>query len=489
MPIVEIRGRPKHLYSIHNKMIKEEIPFDEIYDLLALRIIVPTVADCYLALGTVHELWAPLPQLFYDYIARPKGNGYQSLHTKVLGPSGQPLEIQIRTVEMHAVAEYGIAAHWTYKEGKASIDESSRLGTLRKQLFDWSSDSAMSSDFLRTMSTDLFSEQVFVFTPKGDVIDLPQGSTPVDFAFRVHSQLGLTLVGAKVNGQLVPLSTTLQNGDVCELLTRSNASPSLDWLEFVRSAHTKSKLRAHFRKLTKTEDAQRGRVALEKELKYLGLDAKKYLGEDKLQKIAEATDACENGTDLLAKVGTGLIGVQSMVSRLRGLVQEAAPEQIQLTQTKEGKLALSTEGLDNVLVPRAKCCGPIPGDDVIGYVTRGRGIVIHRRVCPNAQAYMTTEPERLINYVWIPDGSVYAVSLRLVAVNRTGLLMDVSTIFGESRTNVSALKVKTLANQTAEIDLTIDVKDTHHLAQMITKIGNYSDVISIVRLFGRTSTK
>lgn len=484
--LVDVRGRPKHLYSIFNKMVKQGIPFEEIYDLLAVRIIVDTIPDCYVALGIVHELWVPIMSLFYDYIARPKSNGYRSLHTKVVGPSGQPLEIQIRTDEMHQIAEHGIAAHWTYKEGRASLEETKRLKGLREQLRDWSSDSRLSTDFLRSLSTDLFGEQVFVFTPKGDVIDLPKGSTPVDFAFRVHSQLGMTLIGAKVNGQMTPLNTELQNGDVCELITRSNATPSMDWLEFVKSAHTRSKLRSYFRKLTKDQDAERGRTALEKELRWLGLDPKRYMGEDKLQKVADSLDACENPTDVLAKVGTGLLGVQSVVSKLRGLVQEAAPvDQIQITKTKEGKLALATGGLESVLVTRGRCCSPIPGDDVVGYVTRGRGIVIHRRVCPNAQAFMTSEPDRLISYDWIADGGVYAVSLRLIALNRTGLLMDISTIFGESRTNVVGMNVKTLPNQTAEIDITIDVRDTEHLSQMMTKISHFSDVLSIVRMFGR----
>jgi guanosine-3',5'-bis(diphosphate) 3'-pyrophosphohydrolase len=488
--LVDVRGRPKHLYSIFNKMVKQRVPFEEIYDLLALRIIVETVPDCYVALGIVHELWVPIMALFYDYIAAPKPNGYQSLHTKVVGPSGQPLEIQIRTLEMHEIAEHGVAAHWTYKEGRASLDETSRLGSLRKQLFDWSSDARLSSDFLRNLSTDLFGEQVFVFTPKGDVIDLPMGSTPVDFAFRVHTQLGMTLVGAKINGQLQPLSTPLKNGDVCQLLTRSNASPSIDWLEYVKSAHTRGKLRTYFRKLTKDEDAQRGRTAVEKELRWLGLEPKRYLGEDKLQKLAETIDACENGTDVFAKVGTGLLGVQSVIAKLRGLVPEApSVEQIMVTQTKEGKLTISKGALENVLVTRGRCCSPIPGDDVVGYVTRGRGIVLHRRVCPNAEGFMATEPDRLMNYDWVADGSVYGVSLRLVAVNRLGLLMDVSTIFGESKTNVVALKVKTLPNQTAEIDITIDVRNTEHLAQMITKISHFGDVLSIMRMFGRITSK
>lgn len=484
--IQEIRGRPKHLYSIFNKMRKQGLPFEEIYDLLALRIIVDAIPDCYVALGIVHEAYVPIPSLFYDYIARPKPNGYQSLHTKVLGPSNQPLEIQIRTRQMHEIAEHGVAAHWTYKEGTTSIDETKRLSRLREQLFDWSSDSLTSSDFLRSVSTDLFAEQVFVFTPKGDVIDLPKDSTAVDFAFRVHTRIGMTLVGAKVNGAIVPLPTKLKNGDVVELLTRSNAQPSLDWLEFTKSAHARSRIRAHFRKLNKDEDVQRGREALDKELKSLGLDPKLFLGEEKLSKVAEQIDNCESASDLLAKVGTGVVSAQNIASKLRGSTQEpSTAPQIQVTKTKEGKLSLSATGLDGILVSRAKCCNPIPGDDVIGYVTRGRGIVLHRKVCPNAVAYTNAEPERLLPYTWPPDGNVYAVGLKIVSINRTGLLMDISTILGESKTNVSALNVKTLPNHTAEIDLTIDVRDTEHLAFVMNKVSNFSDIISILRMFGR----
>ncbi len=489
MKILDIRGRPKHLYSIFNKMVQQKVDFDEIYDLLALRIIVESVPDCYVALGVVHEAHIPIPSLFYDYIARPKPNGYQSLHTKVVGPQGQPLEIQIRTRQMHEVAEHGVAAHWTYKEGKASLDESKRLSTLRQQLFDWSTDSRTSSDFLRSVSTDLFSEQVFVFTPKGDVIDLPKDSTPVDFAFRVHTQLGMTLVGTRVNGTMVPLSTKLQNGDVVELITRSNATPSLDWLEFTQSAHTRSKLRGYFRKQTKDADASRGKDALEKELRSMGLDPRAFLGEEKLAKVAEHMDSVETAQDVLAKVGAGLASAQSVVSKLRGTNPTDAPtaDRIEVTKTKEGKLTLVTGGLDNVLLNRAKCCSPIPGDDVVGYVTRGRGIMIHRKVCPNAMAFQLSEPDRLLPYQWPKDGQSYAVTLKILSVNRHGLLMDVSTIFGESKTNVSAAKVKTLPNQTAEIDVTIDVTDTQHLAQIMTKISNFSDVISILRMFGRTA--
>ncbi len=487
---VEVNGRPKHLYSIFNKMVKQGVPFEEIYDLLALRVIVPDLQDCYQVLGIVHDLWHPIPGLFYDYIARPKSNGYQSLHTKVVGPSGTPLEVQIRTRKMHEIAEFGVAAHWTYKEGaKGSHDETGKMTRLREQLFDWSTDARLSSDFLRNVSTDLFQEQVFVFTPKGDVIDLPTESTPVDFAFRVHSQLGLTLIGAKVNGIMSPLSTRLSNGDVVELITRSNAQPSLDWLEFVKSAHTKTKLRGYFRKQSKEVDAQRGRDALERELRAMGLDPKSFIGEDKLKEIASNYDGCESSIDVLARLGSGTTSVQNVIAKLRGEIPEPeAQDQIQITRSREGKLTIGNDR-GGILVNRGKCCNPIPGDEVMGYVTRGRGIMIHRKVCPNVLNYMATEPERLLAYEWPSDGNVYPVSLKIVSVNRQGLLMDISTIFGESKTNVSAARIQTLPNQTAEIQVTIDVEDTKQLAYVMNRISNFGDVISILRLFGRAMAK
>lgn len=486
---VEVKGRPKHLFSIFNKMVKQGLDFTEIYDLLAMRILVDESAQCYLALGVIHELWVPVRGLFFDYIATPKSNGYQSIHTKVMGPHGHPIEVQIRTKQMHAVAEYGVAAHWTYKEGKAALDETARLTRLRQQLFDWSTDARTSSDFLRSLSTDLFSEQVFVFTPKGDVLDLPKNSTPIDFAFRVHTEVGLTTVGARVNGSIVPLHTKLQNGDVVELITRSNGQPSLDWLEFTQSSHARNKLRAHFRRASRTEDAIRGKDALERELKSLGLEPREFLGEGNLNQIASQMVGCENGEDLLAKVGSGLLTVQSVVLKLRGTTPTApTQDRIQTNRTKEGKLEL-TKGLDNVLLRRAKCCDPIPGDEVVGYVSRGRGIMIHRKMCTNAMRYQTTEPERLMSLDWPSDGSSYAVMLKIITVNRQGLLMDISTIFSETHVNVSAARIRTMPNHTAEIEVTIDVKDTANLQHVMAKIGNFSDVISILRTFGRTAAK
>ena len=484
---VEVHGRPKHLYSIWNKIAKHGFKFEEIFDLLAMRIIVPSTPECYLALGIVHDLWVPIPQLFYDYIAKPKPNGYQSLHTKVIGPHGDPLEIQIRTTEMHRVAEFGVAAHWSYKEGGEAPTREGQFSTLRAQLFDWSSDHRTSSDFLRSLSSDLFSEQVFVFTPKGDVIDLPAGSTPVDFAFRVHSNLGLTVVGAKINGQIAPLPTQLSNGDVVELITRSNAQPSLDWLEFIKSAHARSKLRSYFRKRNKQENAQRGKDAIERELRAQGLDPKDFIGEENLKKVLKTMPDCENTTDVLAKVGEGLTTVQSVVVKLRGLIPQPGPssDDIQTRSSKEGRVMLVAGGVDNIMLRRGKCCDPLPGEEVIGYVTRGKGIVIHRKMCSNLAAFEQNEPERLTELSWTADESVYSAQLKVLVVNRQGLLMDIVTIFGESKTNVVNANIRTLPNGTAEIYVTIEVRDVAHLNLLMTKISNFSDVISILRVYGR----
>lgn len=485
---VEIQGRPKHLYSIFNKMVQQGLEFDQIYDLLGLRIIVNTVPECYLVLGIVHTLWVPMGNMFYDYIAKPKSNGYQSLHTKVMGGHGDPMEVQIRTRRMHEIAEFGVAAHWTYKEGSPKEDETSKLANLRQQLLDWSSDARMSSDFLRSLSTDLFSEQVFVFTPKGDVIDLPKGATPVDFAFRVHTQVGMTLVGARINGHIAPLHSTLKNGDVCELITRSNATPSLDWLSFVKTSNAKSRIRAYARRIKRDEHAHLGRQAVERELKSMGVEPRDFLGEERIRDIAPHYDGCQDAEDVLAKVGAGLVTATSVAQRLRGTVHEAPVPQthrIEAKHSAEGKTLLVSSGFGNLMVRRARCCEPIPGDEVIGYVTRGRGVMLHRSACPNAIHLRETEPERLLHFEWPADGSQYPVNLKIVAQDRHALLLDVSTIFAEVGANVGNTRIRTLPNHTAEIIVELKLEDASKLSQVMTRIGHYSDIISVLRLFGR----
>jgi len=479
---VKVVGRPKHLYSIFNKHVKQGVPWDEILDLIALRVICERQHECYLALGLVTELWQPIPGLFTDYIQNPKPNGYKSLHTKVIGPSGEPLEVQIRTRQMHEIAEFGVAAHWTYKEGGKKPDSAAGFAQLRKQLFDFSNDNASSSDFLRSVSTDLFAEQVFCFTPGGDVVDLPAGSTPIDFAFRVHTRLGEQLVMAKINGDVAPLGTPIKNGDVVEIITRNNAQPSLDWLEHTKSAHTRSKIRAYFRKRDRAVIVQRGRDAVEREIKLRGVDPKRAMGDEALKGVAKAIKDCKTPNDVFARVGEGLSGVQSVVDRLLKKVRENHPEDEKVDQVVSPAEPTIITGIDQVMTKRARCCEPVPGEDVVGFVTRGRGIMIHRRLCPNVMSMADRDPERLTAVKWTGDGKSYSVHLSITCVNRQGLLMDIVSIFGESKTNVTGAKIKTLPNNTAEIMIGIEVVDSKNLRELMNLIGNFGDVISILRI-------
>ncbi len=488
--LIDIHGRPKHLYSIFNKIVKSGFEFDQILDLLAIRIILENPSDCYVALGIVHDLWIPIPGFFYDYIAKPKSNGYQSLHTKVVGPHGEPVEIQIRTKNMHQVAEYGVAAHWLYKEGKNKIDRDVvKLALLRQQLFDWSSDSKSSSDFLSSVSTDLFSEQVFVFTPKGDVVDLPVDSTPIDFAFRIHSDIGFMVVGSKINGVLAPLSTRLQNGDIVELLTRSNAQPSLDWLDFVRSVHAKSKIQGYFRKQRWEENIVRGKEALEKEMRLKGFDPHLYLNEKKLSKALRELKNCKSISDLYGMIGEGLVSVQNVISKIEGCSRKKSTQQvIQVSRSLEGKMNLVTQDFKNVLVHRAKCCDPIPGEDLVGYIPKTRGMILHRKVCPNIVNIMTEEPDRVVVLQWPPDGTVYPIVTKIITVNRQSILMEMITALSENQANVSAARIRTLRNQTVETYLTIEVSSFDSLMKIFLKISQISGVITIIRMFGKIRT-
>ncbi|MGI8923710.1 MAG: RelA/SpoT family protein [Fimbriimonadales bacterium] len=483
----EVQGRPKHLYSIYEKMAVHGFEFEEIYDLIGIRVLLDTESECYQALGIAHDLWKPIPGLFFDYIAKPKSNGYQSLHTKVIGPHGEPMEVQMRTFEMHRMAEFGIASHWQYKaravKTKLDVEEQTRLGKLRQQLFDWSSEANTGSEFLRSISVDLFSEQVFAFTPKGDVIDLPRGSTPLDFAFRVHSQVGLQTIGAKVNGRMVKLDHELDNGDIVEVMTRSNAQPSVDWLRIAKTANARSKIRAFLRQLNRETNAQRGREALERELKTLGYDPKEFLTNQKLAETAVALKK-KNVVDLLSSVGDGYVGVTRAVTKL---VQEQRKQERKARHVSPiaQVVSIAPGGVDNIAFRRSKCCLPVPGDECVGYISKGRGVILHRKLCPNLAAIEQTDPDRIIPVDWPRDGKgSFSANLRIQTVNRQGLLADIGNIFGESKTNVSSAKVRTLPNQTALLEMTVDVTDVNHLQSVINKIGSMQDVISIQRTFG-----
>ncbi len=492
----EINGRPKHLYSIYNKMRKESLDFADIFDLVALRVIVSSVADCYHTLGIVHELWMPIPGRFDDYIAKPKSNGYQSLHTKVIGPNGEPLEIQIRTWEMHQRADFGIAAHWQYKEGRPG-DKNDKLFErkmtfLRQQLFDWQSDTKDASEFLRGVVNDLFTDQVFVFTPKGDVLDFPAGATPIDAAFRIHSDLGQHTVGAKVNGRIVPLSYVFRNGDIVEIITRPNANPSLDWVSFVKTSHARSKIKHYFRKLRYSANVTRGREMLQKEAERLHLDFHTLTTTEHLTKVREASyPNFHSEDDLLAAIGYGDVAVGTVVQKLRALLPEKAKDEHATVpgtrkEANNGKLQIGGD-LADVAILRAKCCAPVPGDDVLGYMTRGKGIALHRQGCPNLIHYQQSEPTRLIEVDWKPGSNgapleKFLTDIRIELVDRVGLLEDVGKLFAEARTNIQAIRTRSnVATHTATMQISFDAVDTNHINDVINKLRRLTDVLEIRR--------
>lgn len=479
----EIQGRPKHLYSIHQKMAKQEVDFRDIYDLIAIRIIVDTVAECYQALGVVHDLWMPIPERFDDYIGKPKSNMYQSLHTKVIGPKGEPLEIQIRTRDMHRTAEFGIAAHWKYKEGGRPDDAfEKKLSWLRQQFFEWQADSKDADEFLRSVTEDLFTDQVFVFTPKGDVIDLPAGSTPVDFAYRIHSDLGNRCVGAKVNGRIVPLNYQFHNGDIVEIISRSNAVPSQDWLSFVRTSTARNRIKAFYRKLHYNESVAKGREILEREIERQGLEQEELLKSEHLEKVLESLKF-QSEDDLFAAIGYGHVAALTVVNRLKA----AQPPSVGLSVSGkrppvEGKLGIVAGGVGDVAIRRAKCCAPIPGDEIVGYVTRGRGVALHRKGCPNIAIYYEKEPDRMVEVEWThADGERFQAGLFIKALDRVGLLNDISAIFSESKTNIYSAKIGSRPDKTAYFDLTVEVSDLGHLNRLMSSIASLSDILEVRR--------
>lgn len=487
-----IQARPKHLWSIYQKIIREGVDYSEIYDLSAVRVIVDRVGDCYHVLGLVHDLWMPIPGRFSDYIAKPRSNMYQSLHTKVIGPRGEPLEIQIRTWDMHRVAEFGVAAHWQYKEQMQSRDEFERkLSWLRQQLFDWQTDSKDAGEFLHSVINDLFTDQVFVFTPRGDVIDLPAGSTPVDFAYRIHTDVGSHCVGGKVNGRIVPLSSRFKNGDIVEIITRSNSQPSMDWLTFVKTSHARNKIRGHFRKLHYAESAAKGREMLERELERESLDPQVFMKSDAVAAVVKSINL-QTEDDLFAAIGNGHMPAASIAHKLRGELPQAAEATVIDTTKRSGERALSVslDGLDTLRITRAKCCMPLPGEEVIGYVTRGKGVALHSMDCPNLLAFQTKEPERLVKINWTESvGERYGTSIRILAFDRIGMLNEITALLSEAKMNITTLNVKPLPDKTAEISLTMDVPDVERLNQLLTKVERLSDVLRVERVSDPKSRK
>ena len=485
----EVVGRPKHFYSIYYKMKKQEVDFNQILDLEAIRVLVDTVQECYAALGEVHNMWLPLPNMFTDFIAKPKPNMYQSLHTKVVGPHGQPLEVQIRTWEMHRTAEVGIAAHWHYKEGGKRDVEFEKKVTWLRSLVEMQSDTKNEADWLDALKVNLFKDQVFVFTPNGDIIDLPAGSTPIDFAYRIHTDLGSRCSGAKVNGRLVPLTYQFATGDVAEIIVRANQKPSLDWLTYVGSSHARNKIKAWFRKQNHDTNVQRGRQALEEECKREGISHAEILKPDKLQAIANKANL-NNVDDLYAAIGCGEMTPEGVMHRLREDLPKRSLDELRtsnIAQMEQGHLniQISSSGIDGVLFRLSPCCQPIPGDALIGYVTRGKGVTIHRMDCPNLRNVRENEEEskRLMTLEWQDTGEgVYQADLEISVLDRVGLLADIAAVFSETKMNIrSARMTSEPKKHMANIILQVDTTGVKNLQEIIRRINTLSDVMQVHR--------
>ena len=473
----DVMGRPKHLWSIFRKMQQQQLDFSQIYDLIALRVLTDTVEECYMALGIVHELWKPIPSMFYDYIAMPKPNGYQSLHTKVIGPNERTLEVQIRTWQMHQVAEYGVAAHWRYKEG--ADQKPIQLPSLQQQLRDLT-DFKSNLEFLTSVFRDMATDEVFVFTPKGDLIDLPEGSTPIDFAYRIHTEIGHRCTGARVNGRIVPLDYKLRTGDVVEILTRQTPQPSYDWLRIVRTSSARSKIRAYFREARRAEFIAHGRDILERELARLRIPLATY--RDALPEIIKALNF-RTEDDLYASIGEGLTSVQAVVQRLRSLPHSASAPDASPPSTPGREVhAMQIEDADGYMTRRAPCCYPLPGDELRGYISRGRGIIVHRAACPNLRALEEKEPERVMHITWSPSkDQTYPVALRFETLDRPGVLADISTVLGSAGINIADVRVRRTPNLTAQIDMQVQVHSAQELRAITQKLASLEDVLAVSR--------
>lgn len=488
----EISGRPKHLFSIYNKMVKQSKEFNEIYDLLAVRVIVKDIRDCYAALGIIHTLWKPMPGRFKDYIAMPKANMYQSLHTTVIGPNGEPLEVQIRTAEMHKTAEYGIAAHWAYKEGKSEIKESfeNKL-TWFRQIIEVQDNARDAQEFMECLKMDLFSDVVFVFTPKGDVIELPKGSVSLDFAYRIHSEVGNRCIGAKVNNKIVPLDQPLKTGDIVEVLTSKHSyGPSRDWLKIAKSSQAQNKIRAWFKKEKRDENILKGKEAVEVELKRQGFDLKDALTTENINEaISKYNFQVEE--EMYAAIGYGGITAAQVVGRITEKLrkqreEKAAPEikgdyKQDFTKRKTPDQGISVKGIDNLLVRFSRCCSPIPGDEIVGYITRGRGVSVHRANCPNIEH--EEEKDRLIQVEW--EGQLiqeYNVEIEVTGHDRSGLLNEVLNTVADSKTNIVAVSGKADKNKVAKINMTIAINNVNHLHKVVERLKKIRDVYTVRRV-------
>ena len=490
-----VTGRPKHYYSIYQKMIVRGRDFADIYDLVGIRVLVDDVRDCYAALGTIHALWSPVPGRFKDYIAMPKFNMYQSLHTTVMGPEGKPVEMQIRTEEMHRRAEYGIAAHWKYKEGAhdAAPVKGDDMAWLR-QLLDWQKEAADPGEFMDSLRYDLHSTEVFVFTPKGDVVSLPAAATPVDFAYAVHTEVGHRCIGARVNGRLVPLESPLDNGDVVEIFTSKaeSAHPSRDWLQFVKSPRARNKIKAWFAKERREDAIDEGKDAITRAVRKQGLPLQRLLAGEALPNLAKELHLADV-TALYAEVGEGRVSAQHVVQRIiaglggaegavEDLAETAVPSPVRSKPRPASDPGIVVKGVSDVWVKLARCCTPVPGDEVVGFVTRGRGVSVHRGDCVNAGSLLA-DADRVVDVEWAPTaGSMFLVAIQCEALDRTRLLSDVTRMLSDAHVNILSASVTTTRDRVAVSRFTFEMADPKHLGHLLTQVRNVEGVYDAYRV-------
>lgn len=482
----DITGRPKHLYSIWQKMVQQQKELSEIYDLTAIRVVVDTVRDCYTVLGQIHNLCKPIPGHFKDYIAMPKSNGYQSLHTTVVALKGNPVEVQIRTWEMHRLAEYGLAAHWRYKEGgKGDRQFDAKLAWLR-QFIEWQNEAKDTNEFIETLKIDLFDDEVLVFTPKGDVIDLPVGAVPLDFAYRIHTDIGNRTVGAKVNGKLVPLNHQLETGDIVEITTQKGATPSLDWLKTVKSSQARTKIRQWFKREGREHNIEKGRELLVRELKRFGFGLAD-IDSNTLEKILKRYNyRVEQEEDFYAALGYGGLNPVTVGRRiyedivaLREKEMSLADVELVKKELHESQAGVIVKGVDNLLVHYGRCCKPLPGDEIIGYVTQGRGITVHRQDCPNIRQ---AARERLLEVQWEPRvNQTFPVELVINAWDRKGLLQEIMNVLGELKANILSVNGSGLKDGSAQVHLTVEVQSLEHLGTISAKLSNIRSIMEVMR--------
>lgn len=493
----ELSGRPKHIYSIYRKMVLQNKQFNEIYDLLAIRVQVSSIKDCYAVLGIIHTLWKPMPGRFKDYIAMPKQNLYQSIHTTVVGPNGEPLEVQIRTDEMHRIAEYGVAAHWAYKEGKNLQENQDSLDsklTWFREILDFQNESSNAEEFMESLKYDLFSDMVYVFTPNGDVLELRSGSVPIDFAYRVHSEVGNKMIGAKVNGKIVPLDTELSTGDIVEILTsKQSFGPSRDWLKIANTSQAKNKIKQFFKKQLRDENIIKGREMIEQELKDRGLAKKDVLTEENIKRVCDKFNFA-NEEDMHAAIGFNGITVQQVVNRLTEKLRKEKEAELQLEkitkemaapqQKKETESGVIVPGIDNLLIRLSRCCSPVPGDEIVGYITKGRGVSVHRADCPNVSP--DDLESRLIDVEWAgtPAGKQkeYQVDIEISGFDRPGLLNEVMHIVNELKTVITAVSAKSDKNKIATIHMTLLITNITHLHRIVERIKQIRDIYYVQRV-------